>query len=206
MIPTAWSVLFEGDRLPTETGRRIRQSASMDRLRGELRSFGDLSFAHATENAVEEALRDALDVSLLECLLPVWERHPQFPDALKAARDTEGMVLFGIGEHDVVSTHHPRIEVVGPQGNLASFEPELRLELKVQSATLRIDEGNHLASVAIGACTGNASLWLDRREIAASVRDDIRFPPEIALDRPALEFPSFEEPGRGGRHAFGAIA
>ena len=39
MMPTVWSVLFDGDRLSPEAGRLIRQSATMERFREEAARF-----------------------------------------------------------------------------------------------------------------------------------------------------------------------
>jgi hypothetical protein len=183
MIPTVWSVLFDGDRLSPEASRRVHQSETMGAMCRELRGLGDQSLAHAAEHAVEEALRRVLENSLLEVLMPVWRSHPGFDEALDAARQHQGIVVFGVGEHDVVSKHCPRLDVVGPAGTLVSFEFDLRLELTLQSAALRIESDGTVSVATIGACRCAGSLQLDGQELAATVREDIQFPEEIPLDR-----------------------
>jgi hypothetical protein len=185
MIPTAWSVLFDGDRLSPEASGRLHQSVTMEAMCRELRGLGDQSLALAAEHAVEEALRHALQSPLVDVLMPVWRSHPDFADALDAARQHQGIVVFGVGEHDVVSTHRPRVDVVGPAGTLASFAFDVRLDLTLQSAALRIASDGTLSVATIGACRCLGSLQLDGQELAATARDDVAFPEEIPIDREA---------------------
>lgn len=183
MNPTVWSALFDDDRLPAETSKRVRQSEAMAAMYRELRGSGDQTLVQAAANAIEDGLWDALQSPLIDLLMPAWRSHPDYAAALDAARQQQGLVVFGVGEHEVISTQQPRIEVAGASGTLVSFVFVVRLEITLQSAALRIAGDDTLRIAAIGACRSAGILKLEGHEIAATVRDDIQFPDVIAFDR-----------------------
>src|SRR5262245_8826833 len=166
MTPTVWSLFFDGDEVSPDLARAIRDSAPMEALHGELRSVVDCTFPVASEKAIGDALHEALNTPVLDVLTRAWRTHPGLPAEIRSTPEEESTVLFGLGEHEIVSTHRPRVDVLGPSGMLGSFEFDLRLELMVQCATLQIDETGHVSCVSMGACSGTGVLSLGNKELA----------------------------------------
>jgi hypothetical protein len=189
MNPTVWSLFFESYEMTPDLARAIRDSAPMDALQGELRSVLDCTFPHASEKAVGDALHEALSTPVLDVLTRAWRTHPGLPAEIQSGEEEEPTVLFGLGEHEIVSTHRPRVDVLGPSGMLGSFEFDLRLELMVQCATLQIEENGRVSCVSMGACSGTGSLNLGDRELARFHHLAIPFPETVSVDLNVLDPP-----------------
>lgn len=182
MIPTLWSLFFDGDELPYDVVRAVDRSRRMELLRGELRNAVDFesTFLHSAEQSIGEALRRVLDVPLVDPLLRAWRTHP----ALRPGGNGPGyeaITLLDTGEHEVHSTHRPWIEVRGPSGTLGTLELEVRLDLVLQRAILRLDGTGRPFEASIGACRGTGTLGLGGSELARFAHQDIRFPAVVPL-------------------------
>ena len=181
MIPTLAELLF-GDAAPPEVLRRLHDSAPMQALLERARTSMDPALDAAIDRSVEQALRQALDLSVVDVLLPAWRVHPDLEAMRTRGAQRGGVALFSIGEHEVRSQHHPRVDVIGSAGTLVSFEFELDLELRVQHAMLEIEGDVWLRRAFLGACSGSGRLRLGDREIAAFDRPDLGVPGEVRLE------------------------
>lgn len=181
MIPTVWSLFFDSQEFPTGVARGIQVSAEMEGLHRELQGI-DPTLSRSAEQALRDSFPRALDVPLVDLMMRAWSRHPKLESMGAGDYEQGERTLIGLGEHEIVSTHRPRVDVIGPAGTLASFQFDLRLEFMIQGATLQIDGRQSVANVSIGACRGTGTLTLEDREVASFTDSDIRFPDLVPVE------------------------
>jgi hypothetical protein len=110
-------------------------------------------------STIAEAVRPVMDLSLGHLLAAGWNASRdllEFKDP-KAHPPTETS-QYAIGDHSIVSKHHPRIRVSvngAPVGKEVEFE--LEIELRVKSARLTIRDARIL-SAKVGSLTGKVTL------------------------------------------------
>ena len=185
MNPTLWSLFFGEDELPPEAARRILTSTHMRELNAALRGMVDRTTLRETERSLGEALRAALDLDVLHLMLRAWRDHPGPRDPIPSTPHADAAFVLSLGEHEIVSMHEPRIDVLGPSGTLGSLAFRVRLELAVQSATVRMDARGRVLRISIGACRAVGTLALEQDEVARFENADLRFPEDGIEDAAA---------------------
>src|SRR6185295_17084315 len=171
--------LFPDDELPLDRLQHLANAHAMQTLERKLTRVANLASTPRIERAIGDALRGALDLPLVDPLVAAWRTHPRLASV---RRNGETQTLIELGPHEVSSRHWPRVDVLCDSALLVSFAFDLRLELRVHSATLQVDRGDRVSRAWVEGCSGKGSVSLEDHELASFESETLGVPNEFPLD------------------------
>jgi len=139
--------------------------ALAERIRGQLPGVEWV----ATKFDVVGKIAEILDIEVPAILVKFWEKSEEITAALarSAARPKERIDL-GLGEHTIVATMQPKLEVsvgVDPAAVTYPIEFTLNLTFTLRDIGLVLKDG-HITGLHSGNCEVEGSLKLDDLELA----------------------------------------
>jgi hypothetical protein len=123
----------------------------------------------ATKFDLVGKIAEILDLEVPDILVKFWEKSEEITAALarSAARPKERIDL-GLGEHTIVSTLQPKLDVsvgVGPNAVTYPIEFGLALTFTLRDTGLMLKDG-HITGIYTGSCEVEGVLKLDDLELA----------------------------------------
>lgn len=116
-----------------------------------------IKLAGTVSSEAESSLSDLLDIDLLDVLVGSWNKSMElqrYKDPEKYPPDKTWLV--SLSDHNIKSSHKPRLEIFLDGKSIGSLEFDLALELKVKGLILRIKGGK-----IIGVTTGKVQVFGD---------------------------------------------
>lgn len=139
--------------------------------------------------AVAEKVAGLLDMSLSEVMVTAWKKYELLADCLDEEKYAPGeSILVTLAEHSISSEHHPSIEILANDQEIAKLTFSISLSMHLKSAVLKVQD-KHVREVRLGEVSGAASFRCGEYEIASREFDARTLPGSISLD-PGIEIPS----------------
>ena len=132
--------------------------------------------------AVAEKVLDLLSMPLPDIMLGAWKKYGMLADCLDQEKYAPGeSVLVALAEHSLTSEHHPSIEILASDKEIAKLEFAITLQLHLESVVLTVQD-QHVREIRLGDVTGEGSFECGQFEIARREFSAEVFPGLIALD------------------------
>lgn len=147
--------LFGLDRTPLEPDE-LPDLAKSGPLAGIRQRLGERAGVvwNAVRRRVPEQLRALLDVGAPDILVSAWNTSRELTKYRDPARyPPEQVVIVPLTKHKITSTHEPSVEVYVDGLSLGRVGFQLRVELTLQGAELKI-QGGRILQIRTGRCDG----------------------------------------------------
>lgn len=161
---------FDGRHLTDDQVQAIGASPCMNQLRGRIAPKLLSSLVPGALRAIGEAIATALDIRLADVLIGGWNKYREL--AKYADRDRyppDDVNLVALGEHEIKSSHEPRIAVLVDGATVGEIRLRVDLEADIESATLKVQDAR-IREVSTGRCTIKGTLSCEGLKLAETER------------------------------------
>lgn len=145
--------------------------------------------------AVADKVSDLLDISLYEIMVTAWKKYELLADCLDEEKYAPGeSVLVTLARHSLTSEHHPSIEILASDKEIAKLEFSITLTLHLQGAVLKVQD-QRVREIRLGEVSGEGRFKCGEHEIAGREFDAKTLPGSMSLN-PGIKIPAIPTPDR----------
>jgi hypothetical protein len=118
-----------------------------------------------------------------------WKKYELLADCLDESKYPPGeSALVTLTRHSVSSEHHPSIEILANDQEIAKLKISITLTLHVQGAVLKVQD-KRVREIRLGEVSGDGTFTCGDYEIAKREFDPKTIPGSISLN-PGIEIPA----------------
>jgi hypothetical protein len=158
--------------------RDLEISAALTKLRGEVADRVQAGFWKDAGPTLAAGLHQLCNVSVLDLLVSGWAKHRELAELVRKTKNPDELVQFDLGEHEITSTHKPKIELTYLGARLGTLEFEIEVAFKIAFARLHV-RGDRIVAASAGDCVAEGSCKLAGVELAKLASPKVPLPGEL---------------------------
>jgi len=180
---------LEATDLPPIVAAAIESTDALEAIKSQILAGAAELDLDTVLGAVADKVAGLLDMSLSEVMVTAWKKYELLADCLDEEKYSPGeSVLVTLARHSLTSEHHPSIEILANDQEVAKLTFSIKLRLDVQGAVLKVQD-QRVREIRLGEVSGDGSFKCGDYEIASHEFDARTLPAAISLD-PGIEIPA----------------
>ena len=177
---TLWD-FFQTEALNDQQAGTVWASETLTRARRQFDHQVPLPFWSSARGAIDEALQQALHVSLLDILAGGWNKYRDLIEYRDRKKHPPSEIArYHLYQHTISSKHKPQIEIYINDRRLGSLDFELTLALEIDSADMKIQDAK-IWEISPGSCRGSGKLTLGPALLLERRTSPLRLPAVISF-------------------------
>jgi len=150
---------FERDRAADpETLAELEPGLPVARVEKAVEKAGTPLAGAIPKAALAAAIGGLLNVPLMDIVARAWNEGRLFEKYLDPERyDPDEVIAVSLRQHEITSTHQPKIDIVLNGETLDSIDFELEVKLTLDGVILQV-QGGHIRAVRSGSIKGEGTL------------------------------------------------
>lgn len=181
---------FERDRAAdAETLAELEPGLPVARVERAVRQASTPYSAAIPKAALAAAIGGLLNVPLMDVVARAWNEGRLFEKYLDPERyDPDEVISVSLRQHEITSTHQPKIDVVLNGETLDSIDFELEIKLTLDGVILQV-QGGTIRAVQSGSIKGEGTLKCENLIVFHRETETMNLPG-------AVKFPPRDSPGQ----------
>lgn len=176
------------DLLPVNEGdvgsQKLAQIETLDsvsKVESEAKRLGDSSLWKDILSQELSRLNELMDIDLAQILSRAWVKlHELRKYADETRYDSKETVWVSLAEHTVKSEHHPHLDFMVDEVQVAKLEFQITLALAMKGVKLKI-QGGRIKAFRTGSCKGSGELKLEGVSLIERESQEIDWGNEVSL-------------------------